>query len=197
MPRPPNPQPRTIPADLARLWAPWRNTFLSQPRARHRRCIFCTARASRSDRRHRVVARGARAFALLNLYPYNNGHVMVAPARHVGELEALRPEEWAEILTLMRKLIARLRATLHPHGLNVGLNLGRVAGAGIPGHLHVHLVPRWNGDTNFMPVLGRTKVISQSLDELYALLHMAPVQSRRRGVAGPAKTRAPGGAGRR
>ena len=184
-------------ADLQRIWAPWRNAFLSQPRAKQQRCIFCAAGASRNDRRHRVVARGTRAFALLNLYPYNNGHVMIAPVRHVGELDTLRPEEWAEILTLMRRLIARLRASLHPHGLNVGLNLGRVAGAGIPGHLHVHLVPRWNGDTNFMPVLGRTKVISQSLDELYALLHTAPATPRRRGGAGPAKTRVAGGAGRR
>jgi ATP adenylyltransferase len=159
---------------LQRIWAPWRSTFLSQPRGKHRRCIFCAACRSVDDRRHRVVARGRHAFALLNLYPYNNGHVMVATARHVGELEALRPEEWAEILTLMQRLIVRLRAALHPHGLNVGLNLGRVAGAGIPGHLHVHLVPRWNGDTNFMPVLGRTKVISQSLDELYALLKQPP-----------------------
>src|SRR3989338_7987712 len=112
MPRTPNPEPRTREADVQRLWAPWRSTFLSQPRGKRRRCIFCAACRSVDDRRHRVVARGRHAFALLNLYPYNNGHLMVAPARHVGALDALRAEEWADILTLMRALIARLRATL-------------------------------------------------------------------------------------
>ena len=109
-------------------------------------------------------------FALLNRYPYNNGHLMIAPNRHVGELEALRPAEWAGILRMSRQLMRRLRRTIHPHGFNVGLNLGGAAGAGIPGHLHVHIVPRWNGDTNFLPVIGHTKLVSQSLEELYALL---------------------------
>ena len=155
-------------AGLERLWAPWRSTFLSQRGVR--RCIFCAARRSRADRRHHVVARGAAVFALLNRYPYNNGHLMIAPYRHVGTLASLTPEEWVEILRLSRQLTKRLHQALRPHGFNVGLNLGRAAGAGIPGHLHVHLVPRWNGDTNFMPILARTKVISQSLDELYTLL---------------------------
>ncbi|OGX29739.1 MAG: HIT family hydrolase [Omnitrophica WOR_2 bacterium RIFCSPHIGHO2_02_FULL_67_20] len=170
MPRTPNPEPRTASADLQRLWAPWRSAFLSQSPAKRRRCIFCAAHRSADDRRHYVVARGVRAFALLNLYPYNNGHIMVVPSRHVGELDDLRPEEWLDMLGLMQRLIRRLRTALHPHGLNIGFNLGRAAGAGIPGHLHVHLVPRWKGDTNFMPLLGQTKVISQSLDELYRLL---------------------------
>jgi ATP adenylyltransferase len=151
------------------LWAPWRNAFLTQPK-RSRRCIFCAAHRSRNDRAHRVVARGRHSVAMLNLYPYNNGHVMIAPARHVGELDRLRPEEWADMLTVTQPLIRRLRRILRPHGFNAGFNLGRVAGAGIPGHLHLHLVPRWNGDTNFMPIVGRTKVISQSLDALYRTL---------------------------
>lgn len=154
--------------DLNRLWAPWRSSFLSQQG--RRRCIFCVAKRSRADRQHHVVVRDAAVFALLNRYPYNNGHVMVAPYRHVGTLETLTAREWSGILTLTRRLMNRLNRTIHPHGFNVGLNLGRVAGAGIPGHLHLHLVPRWNGDTNFMPILGSTKVISQSLDELYTLL---------------------------
>lgn len=95
---------------------------------------------------------------------------MIAPYRHVGRLESLSPEEWAESLRLLQRLLQRLSETLHPHGFNLGLNLGRVAGAGIPGHLHLHLVPRWNADTNFMPVLAKTKIISQSLDELYRVL---------------------------
>ncbi len=153
---------------MDRLWAPWRSTFLSQ-RTR-RRCIFCAAKRSRQDRAHHVVARGERVFALLNRYPYNNGHVMVAPYRHVGELDDLTSQEWAEILRLGRRLIARLRRTLRPHGFNVGLNLGKVGGAGFPGHIHLHIVPRWNGDTNFMPILANTKIVSQSLDELFQLL---------------------------
>ena len=151
-----------------RLWAPWRSQFLVRPSSR--RCIFCAAKRSAADRRHHVIARGTKVFALLNLYPYNNGHLMIAPYRHVGTLESLHAEEWSEILRMGQRLTTRLTAALKPHGFNLGLNLGRTAGAGIPGHLHVHIVPRWNGDTNFMPVLTKTKVISQSLDELYTLL---------------------------
>lgn len=156
-------------AHLQRLWAPWRNTFLIKASAG--RCIFCAAKRSRDDRKHLVIARGQRAFVMLNLYPYNNGHVMVAPIRHVGDLEALTAAEWAEMGRLSRRVMKLIRRTLHPHGFNIGMNVGRVAGAGFPGHLHLHIVPRWNGDTNFMPVTGRTKVISQSLRELYRLLH--------------------------
>ncbi len=157
-------------ADLARLWAPWRNTFITQ--SKRGRCFLCRAKASRADRAHRVIARDRQAFALLNLYPYNNGHLLIAPVRHVASLERLTAGEWDAMRRLIRRLTARLKRTLHPQGYNVGMNLGRAAGAGIPGHLHLHLVPRWNGDTNFMPVLGRTKVISQSLDELYTLLRL-------------------------
>ena len=155
-------------ADLARLWAPWRSTFLSQ-RGR-RRCIFCAAKRKGDDRKLQVVARGAHVLALLNRYPYNNGHVMIAPYRHVGQLQALKAAEWLESLRLSQQLMARLTKAIRPDGFNVGMNLGRVAGAGFPGHLHLHIVPRWNGDTNFMPILGGTKVVSQSLDELYTLL---------------------------
>ena len=164
-------------ASPARLWAPWRSAFLSQPQ-RGRSCIFCAAWRSPSDRAHLVIARAASAFAMLNLYPYNNGHILVTPARHVGDLRRLRPDEWGQMLRLVQQLLRRLTPTLHPHGFNVGMNLGRVAGAGIPGHLHIHLVPRWKGDTNFMPLLGQTKVISQSLNELYRLL--APDEDRPR-----------------
>ena len=164
-----NPKRTTfIMSDLDRLWAPWRSRFVS--RRKSGRCIFCVARASRQDREHHVIARGARVFALLNRYPYNNGHVMIATHRHVGTLDAIQPSEWAEMLLMSQRLTARLRRVLRPHAWNIGLNLGRVAGAGIPGHFHLHLVPRWNGDTNFMPVLGGTRVVSQALDELYELL---------------------------
>ena len=155
-------------ANMDRLWAPWRSTFLSQ-RGR-RRCIFCVAKGSTKDRQHHVVVREEQAFALLNRYPYNNGHLMIAPYRHVGRLDALKPGEWLAMLRVSQRLMKRLDQTLHPHGFNVGFNLGVVGGAGIPGHLHLHIVPRWNGDTNFMPVLAHTKIISQSLEELYRLL---------------------------
>ena len=151
-----------------RLWAPWRTQFLMRPKVG--RCIFCVAKQSAADRQHHVIARETRIFALLNRYPYNNGHLMVAPYRHIGTLEALQAVEWSQMLQLVQRLTKRLSVALKPHGFNVGLNLGRTAGAGIPGHLHLHVVPRWNGDTNFMPVLANTKVISQSLDELYTLL---------------------------
>jgi len=152
----------------ARLWAPWRNTFITGRRPR--RCIFCTAKRSMADRAHHIIERGEHAFAMLNLYPYNNGHLMIAPYRHIGTLAQIRPAEWSDLLRLAQRLTARLTRLLHPHGYNLGLNLGRDAGAGIPGHLHLHVVPRWRGDTNYMPILANTKVISQSLEELFAAL---------------------------
>ena len=154
--------------DFDRIWAPWRGVFLTTPQPRG--CIFCAVKRSSDARRHHVIARGRRVFALLNLYPYNNGHFMVAPYRHVGALEALKEPEWSELLTVGRRLMRRLTRALHPQGFNLGLNLGRAAGAGIPRHLHLHVVPRWNGDMNFFPIMSHAKVISQSLDEMYTLL---------------------------
>ncbi len=113
-------------------------------------------------------------FALLNRYPYNNGHLLIAPNRHVGSLEAMTSAEWLGLWRLSRRLIQQLQRTIRPDAFNLGLNVGRDAGAGIRGHLHLHLVPRWRGDTNFLPVLTNTKVISQSLDELYQLLTNPP-----------------------
>ena len=156
--------------EMARLWAPWRSRFLTQ-RSR-RRCFLCQAKSSHADRAHHVVARDRQAFALLNRYPYNNGHLLVAPRRHVAGVEQLTAGEWEAMRRLSQRLMTRLNRTLRPQGYNVGMNLGRVAGAGVPGHLHLHLVPRWQGDTNFMPVVGATKVISQSLNELYTLLRL-------------------------
>ena len=165
-------------ANLALLWAPWRDKFITRTPGR-RACFFCAAKRSRADRRHRVVARGTQVFAVLNLYPYNNGHILIAPYRHVGKLEALAPAEWAESLRLCQQLMKRLKQTIKPHGFNLGVNLGRAAGAGVPGHFHLHVVPRWKGDTNFISTVGNAKVISQSLDELYTLL-TAPRRRRAR-----------------
>ncbi len=175
------------------IWAPWRSAFVYRAKRQGERCVFCTAQASKDDRRHRVVARGNAVFALLNLYPYTNGHLMVAPYRHVGTVERLRSEEWSEALEILRALIGRLQMTVRPQGFNIGINLGRAAGAGIPGHLHIHVVPRWRGDANFMPVVGETRVISQSLDELYALLAGAET----RGARGRAPRHRRGDRGRR
>ena len=155
--------------NTTRVWAPWRSHVLSQRKMG--RCIFCTAkRARRQDRSRYVLARGARVFALLNRYPYTNGHFMIAPYRHIGSLGVFSAAEWLETLRLCRRLMARAQRALRPHGFNIGFNVGRVAGAGFPGHIHLHVVPRWKGDTNFMPVLSDTRIMSQSLEEVYTLL---------------------------
>jgi ATP adenylyltransferase len=133
-------------------------------------CFFCEALAKEDDEAMLVLARGEQAFVILNAYPYNPGHLMVATNRHVGELEELTPEELADAGELLQRSIRALRESSNPDGFNVGMNLGRVAGAGIPGHLHWHVVPRWNGDTNFMPVVGETKVLPELLSETYARL---------------------------
>ena len=133
-------------------------------------CLFCEVLAGSDDAAAFVLARRGTAFALLNAYPYNPGHLMVAPARHVGEIEALSEEEVLDTGRLVQRAVAALREEMNPHGFNLGANLGRVAGAGIPGHLHWHVVPRWNGDTNFMPVVGQTRVLPESLEDTYRKL---------------------------
>jgi ATP adenylyltransferase len=133
-------------------------------------CIFCDQPASGNDEAAYILARTGAAFAMLNAYPYNPGHLMVAPLRHLGELEGLSDEELAETTQLLQRSIHVLKEVSEPHGFNLGMNLGRVAGAGIPAHLHWHLVPRWNGDTNFMAVVGETRVLPELLAETYAKL---------------------------
>lgn len=135
-------------------------------------CIFCDALAG-PDEDGWVVHRAERAFVMLNAFPYNPGHVMVAPVRHVADLTGLEPAELADLFSLVARTTEVLRRALSPEGFNVGMNLGRVAGAGIPGHLHVHVVPRWGGDTNFMPVVGQTKVLPEMLADTYAKLRPA------------------------
>jgi ATP adenylyltransferase len=134
------------------------------------RCILCDKIAAGDDEAAYVLARTDRAFAMLNAYPYNPGHLMVAPLRHVGELEDLKAEELAQTGDLLQRSIQVLKKVSGPDGFNLGMNLGRVAGAGIPGHVHWHLVPRWNGDTNFIGVTGETRVLPELLVETYAKL---------------------------
>jgi len=162
-----NPPP---PAGM-RLWAPWRYAYLrSAPGGQHH-CIFCFARLTASGRRKRLVMlESGRAVVMLNRYPYSNGHVMVAPRRHVASPELLTRDERVEIGELVAQAITILRAELRPSGVNVGANLGRSAGAGFAEHMHWHVVPRWDGDNNFMPVLASTRVLSQSLEDSYMQL---------------------------
>jgi len=156
---------------LGRLWAPWRGRYIARLGGRPARgCLFCRARRATDDHRHWVVSRGRRAFVLLNCYPYNNGHLLVAPNRHVAGVRQLQDAELLELWRLADRFLHRLDRILRPHGYNVGLNLGHAAGAGVPGHLHLHVVPRWHGDTNFMSTVAGTKVISDSLESLYRRL---------------------------
>lgn len=148
-----------------KLWAPWRKKFLTCPKERG--CIFCEKPRFKKDRRDLILERGKTMFTILNLYPYNNGHVMIAPYRHLKSPTLMTPEEWGELFYYMKRTVAVIDAVLKPHGYNMGMNVGRVAGAGFDKHVHWHIVPRWNGDTNFMPVVAGEKVISESLDALW------------------------------
>lgn len=162
------------------IWAPWRVGYIvgeqPPPPAGATGCIFCDKPNAGDDRAHLIVARATHSFVLLNLYPYNNGHLMVAPYRHVARLEDLLDAEVAEVMQVARRVEPILREKLNPDGFNIGMNVGRVAGAGIDAHLHLHMVPRWGGDTNFMPVLADTKVVPQSLEAVRDLL-AEPVQA--------------------
>jgi len=136
-------------------------------------CFLCTALEARDDRDALVLQRGKLAFLILNAYPYASGHLMAAIARHHGSLEDAAPDELAEAIGLVQRAIVALRTTYHPDGFNVGVNQGRAAGAGVPDHLHVHVVPRWNGDASFMPVVGDTKVLPETLETTYERLSAA------------------------
>ncbi|HOW42720.1 MAG TPA: HIT domain-containing protein [Candidatus Omnitrophota bacterium] len=155
---------------MDRLWAPWRVQYVQGKRAK--KCIFCAA-AKAKQIRNQVLFKTDHSIALLNIYPYNNGHLMVAPKRHVRVFSRLSDVELLDLMRCVETVKSLLERVLRPDGFNIGINLSEVAGAGIPGHLHIHIVPRWNGDTNFMPVLNGTKIISQSLEELYKRLRHA------------------------
>jgi ATP adenylyltransferase len=154
------------------LWAPWRLAYIAnaKPPATGDDCFICRGLAEAHDRANLIAYRGAHSAVVLNRFPYNNGHLLVAPNAHKGQLHELDDAAALEMQHTLTRLIAILNELMRPDGYNIGLNLGRVAGAGLPGHLHWHLVPRWNGDTNFMPVLADVKVISQSLESLYDLV---------------------------
>ena len=168
------------------LWAPWRLAYLQGesddaqqagpaellPGA-DPQCFLCQSVAAHDDRRRHVIARTERSVVVLNRYPYNNGHLLVAPRQHRARLDQLTGEEHCDLAETLTRMVNLLEGVLSPQGFNVGLNLGQVAGAGLPGHLHWHIVPRWQGDTNFMPALAAVKVIPQALDTLWEALREA------------------------
>ena len=154
-----------------RIWAPWRLAYVKDAsKDNEDECIFCAKPAEDDDEANLIVRRGERCFVILNLFPYTNGHLMVAPYEHVGRLQDLSAETLAEMMSLAQTAMTRLEEVYEPHGFNVGVNQGRVAGAGVEHHIHLHVVPRWGGDTNFMPVVADTRVMPQSLEESYSAL---------------------------
>lgn len=153
---------------MRKIWAPWRVEYIRSEKAKE--CIFCQKPAENKDTRNHILFRGKTSFVILNNYPYNPGHLMVAPFRHLASLDDLTEEELFEHFDLVRKSARAIKEAYKPEGFNVGMNLGRVAGAGVEGHVHTHVVPRWNGDTNFMPVLSDTKVLPEALASTYAQL---------------------------
>ena len=148
-----------------RLWAPWRLEYIKGPKDGE--CIFCVGPESGDDRTKYVVRRGEHCFTMLNAYPYNNGHLMVSPYRHVASIEELEGPELVELMTLTQESLGALRRAYAPEGFNLGVNQGKIAGAGVEHHVHLHVVPRWGADTNFMPVVGDTRVLPQSLEDSF------------------------------
>ena len=149
---------------MDRLWTPWRLAYVTEASSVTPACIFCDALAHITTE-PLVVFRGQTAFVLLNKFPYNNGHLMIVPHRHVGWLADMAVDELAEFMTLTQLAERALASTYRPHGFNMGLNLGKPAGAGVLDHVHLHVVPRWNGDTNFMSVVGETRVLPEELPQ--------------------------------
>ena len=152
---------------MKRLYAPWRMSYINSDE--YTDCIFCNFPKENNDKKRLIISRSQYSYIMLNAYPYNSGHLMVAPYRHLANYEDLNIDELVDIHTTVQNVISIMKEIFAPQGFNVGLNLGKTAGAGFDGHLHVHIVPRWNGDTNFMPVLNDVRVVPQALDETYRI----------------------------
>ncbi|MFA5089414.1 MAG: HIT domain-containing protein [Candidatus Omnitrophota bacterium] len=161
---------------MDKLWAPWRAQYITAKKQKG--CIFCLA--FKAGKNKYVIARNRFAFAMLNTFPYNNGHIMIAPLRHTAEISSLKKEEILGMFSLLSETKRLLKEVLNAQGYNIGINISDIAGAGVKGHLHMHIVPRWKGDTNFMPVLYGTKIVSQSLGELYKRLKDAKSKTDKR-----------------
>ena len=158
---------------MENLWAPWRMAFIAPKTPLPAGCIFCTQPAAQRDEEYYILYRGEHCFMMLNLYPYNNGHLMVAPYQHVASIEKLDAATLAELMAQAQLALRALRLVMNPDGFNMGINEGKVAGAGYAEHMHFHIVPRWQGDTNFMPVLADIKVMPEHLDAVYQKLKQA------------------------
>jgi ATP adenylyltransferase len=156
------------------LWTPWRYCYIADA-SKDQGCIFCDALKAEDDAKTHIVLRGKKNFVLLNRYPYTSGHVMIVPYAHVADLSAAEPETLAEMMSIAQRVQSALEKTYHPQGYNLGMNLGRAAGAGVVGHLHLHVLPRWSGDANFMTVVGETRVEPEDLSTTYEKLHKALV----------------------
>src|SRR5262245_36366686 len=152
---------------MDQLWAPWRLSYVTTAPPKPDVCFLCAGLAADNDRENLIALRTPKSVVMLNRYPYNNGHLLIAPRAHKGRLDDLERDELLEVMDTLRRMTRLLEEMMKPDGFNIGLNLGRTAGAGLPGHLHWHVVPRWDGDTNFMPVLADTTVLSLSLDKLW------------------------------
>ena len=154
------------------LWSPWRYQYLSGE-VPQSDCIFCDKAAAKDDAKELVVWRGRHNFVLLNLYPYTNGHIMIAPYAHVARLEDAAEDAAAELMRIAQRAERHLREVYHPEGFNLGMNVGKAAGAGVAGHIHMHLLPRWVGDANFMTTVGETRILPEDLDVTYRKLSQA------------------------
>jgi ATP adenylyltransferase len=156
---------------MKRLWAPWRMEYIRSTQGDEEECIFCQKQKEKNDKENLILYRSHLSFVIMNKYPYNNGHVMVVPYIHESDLTKFTDDILLDMQHLLQLSLKALNDVMVPHGINIGVNLGRSAGAGIVDHLHYHIVPRWNGDTNYMPVLTDTKVISEALEESWQKLH--------------------------
>ena len=152
------------------LWAPWREGYIEKSGKRPKGCVFCGILKEKKDQKNYIFLRSRYSFAVLNIYPFNGGHTLILPQRHVDDLDKLTPEEMKDLTDMLVKVKGLMTRAFSPDAFNVGMNLGHMAGAGIPEHLHVHIVPRWKGDVNFMPALFGTKVIPVSLKSVYKRL---------------------------
>ncbi len=154
------------------VWAPWREDYILglSNKKKEKGCLFCNALKRNRDRANLILCRNENTFVIMNRFPYTSGHLMIVPYKHVGTLEKLSDKIACELMLETRRAVKILKQAFKPDGLNIGINLGRPAGAGVPGHLHIHIVPRWTGDNSFMPVVGETRVISVSLETTYKIL---------------------------
>ncbi len=153
---------------MEHLWAPWRIKYILSSKGGD--CIFCVKPSRKEDRKRLILYRSGHSIIMMNRFPYNSGHLMVAPMKHTGNLEELTLEEFEDLSVLLKKTVSLLRRTMDPQGFNIGMNIGQIAGAGVTDHLHFHVVPRWAGDTNFMAVASETVVVPESLGKTYQKL---------------------------